>query len=328
MAQRRIVRLVAARAAQAAGIVALVATLVFILIHAAPGDPFSAAMDNPNVTAAMRARWRAAYGLDQPLGLQYVRYLVALAHGDLGWSFSMRRPVSAVLADALPNTLVLAGTALLLAYPLGILLGVVQARYAGRWPDRVLGTTSLVFYAVPDFWLALMVMLLFAFRLRLFPIGGATDPVFHDMLSPGGRVVDRLWHLVLPAGTLALLAAAGIARYQRAELLRVLPDEFVRAARARGVPERRVLFHHALRNALLPTITLFGLSLPVLLTGAVFVERVFAWPGMGLVAVNAVAARDYPLVTGSVIVAAASVALGSLVADLLYAIADPRVRTD
>lgn len=307
-------------------VVALVATAVFVLIHLAPGDPFSTALENPNVTEALRARWRANYGLDRPITEQYVRYMAGVARGDLGWSFSAQRPVRDVLADALGNTLLLTGTALVLAFSGGVALGVAQARRAGGWVDRVLAGISLFFYAMPDFWLALMVMLLFTYRVPLFPVGGAIDPVMHDLMSPAARLLDRVWHLVLPAGTLALLAAAGIARYQRSEVLRVLPEEFVRAARARGVPEGRVLRRHVLRNALIPTVTQLGLALPVLVTGAVFIERVFAWPGMGLVAIQAVGTRDYPLVTGTVIVAAAAVTGGSILADLLYAVVDPRVR--
>lgn len=319
-------RRLAARTAQALLIVAIVTTVVFLLIHLAPGDPFAAALENPNVTAAVRQRWIAAYGLDKPVWTQYGLYLAHVVRGDLGWSFSMRRPVLDVLLDALPNTLLLAGVALAVGFATGIALGVIQAKRAGGWVDRALGVVSMCFYAMPDFWLALMLMLLFAYRFPLFPVAGAVDPVMHDYLGTWGRIVDRAWHLVLPAATLALLSAAGVARYQRAELLRVLPDEYIRTARAKGVGERRILLRHALRNALIPTITLLGLTLPVLFTGAVFVEKVFAWPGMGWVIVNAVSTRDYPLVTAGVIVTSATVALGSVLADVLYAVADPRVR--
>lgn len=315
-----------ARLAQTVAIVFIVATLVFVLIHLAPGDPFSTAIENPNVTEAIRARWRAAYGLDRPLTEQYVRYLASVARGDLGWSFSMQRPVIDVLADALPNTLALAGVALVLGFGGGIILGAVQAQRAGTRTDRVLGGVALFFYAIPDFWLALMIMLLFAYWIPVFPVAGSVDPAVHEYMSLAGRIVDRLWHLVLPALTLALVVAASIARYQRAELLRVLPEDFVRTARAKGVSERRVLVRHALRNALIPIVSLIGLALPVLFTGAVFVERVFAWPGMGWIVLNAVGTRDYPLVTAGVIVGAATVALGSLAADVLYAVVDPRIR--
>jgi peptide/nickel transport system permease protein len=317
---------VVSRVAQAVAIVFFVTTVVFVLIHFAPGDPFSTAIDNPNVTAAIRARWRHAYGLDQPLPVQYIRYLTSVAHGDLGWSFSMRQPVWDVLMRALPNTLVLAGLSLVLGFSGGILLGVAQARVAGSRTDRILGAVSMFLYAIPDFWLALMAMLLFAYWIPIFPVAGAVDPVMHDYLSVMGRIADRLRHLALPVGTLTLLIAAGVARYQRAELIRVLPEDYMRTARAKGVTERKIITRHALRNALIPVVSLAGLNLPLLFTGAVFVERVFAWPGMGWTVVTAVGTRDYPLVLAGVIVTSATVVLGSLVADVLYAFADPRVR--
>ncbi len=323
---RGVVAFMASRLAQAVVVIVAVATFVFVLIHLAPGDPFAAALDNPNVTETLRARWRAAYGLDRPLGEQYVRYIASLAHGDLGWSFSMRRPVSDVLGDALPNTLLLAGTALVLGFGGGILLAVTQARRPGSRADRAIGAASMFFYAMPDFWLALMMVLVFAYWLPILPAAGAIDPAMHEYMGAGARGLDRVRHLVLPAATLALLSAAGVARYQRAELLRVLPDDFVRTARAKGLTEHRILTRHVLRNALIPTVSLLGLSLPILFTGAVFVERVFAWPGMGWVVLNAVATRDYPLVTAGVIVAAAIVTIASLATDVLYAVVDPRVQ--
>jgi peptide/nickel transport system permease protein len=171
-----------------------------------------------------------------------------------------------------------------------------------------------------------MMLLVFAYRLRLFPVTGMFDPVMFPVMGFWERVGDVLWHLVLPASTLALLAAAAVARFQRAALLDVARQDFVRVARAKGLSEGRVLRRHVLRNALLPVITLFGLALPALLGGAVFVEKVFSWPGMGTLTVDAIGARDYPLVTAAVIVGSALVTLGSLVADVLYALADPRVR--
>jgi peptide/nickel transport system permease protein len=323
---RGLARTIASRLVQAAIVVAIVTTIVFVLIHLAPGDPFTSAMDNPNVTEAVRARWRAMYGLDRPLWEQYLRYLGNVARGDFGWSFSMHRPVLDVLKDALPNTLLLAGTALVLGFTGGIGIAVIQATRPGSRMDRSLGVGSMFFYAMPDFWLALMMMLIFAYWLPLFPVAGSVDPVMHEFMTPLGGLLDRVRHLVLPAVTLALLSGAAVGGCQRAELLRVLPDDYVRTARAKGVGERRVMLVHVLRNALLPTVSLLGLSLPVLFTGAVFVERVFAWPGMGWIILNAVGTRDYPLVTAGVIVAAATVTIGSLAADLLYTVVDPRIR--
>jgi peptide/nickel transport system permease protein len=216
--------------------------------------------------------------------------------------------------------------ALAASFVLGIMMGVAQARRRGTPLDWGLSALSLLFYSMPDFWLALMMLFSFAYLIPLFPATGICDPVLCDYFTFWQRLGDRVRHLVLPAGTLTLLTAAGIARYQRAAVLDVAQEDFVRTARAKGVDERLITLHHVLRNALLPIITLVGLTLPVLLGGAVFVEKVFAWPGMGYVTVNAIATRDYPLVTAAVIVGSVVAAVGSLVADLLYALADPRVR--
>jgi len=322
-----VLRYIARRLAEAAVIVAIVAAITFALIHLAPGDPFSAVMDNPNVSEKVRETLRAQYGLDRPLPEQFVRYASALAHGQLGWSFSHDRPVIEVLGTALPNTLLLMGVALVASFALGILVALVQVARRGSAIDYALSGISLVFFSMPDFWLAILALLALTYWLPVFPVGGAIDPVMHEYMSLGGRLVDRLWHLGLPALTLTLLATASVARYQRAALLDVLPADYIRTARLKGLTEREILRRHALRNALLPIITLVGLSFPALLTGAFFIERIFAWPGMGYAVINAIATRDYPLVVGGVIIGSIMVTLGSLLADLLYAWADPRLRT-
>ena len=305
---------------------AFVATISFALIHLAPGDPFSAAVDNPNVSHAVREQLRVQYGFDRPLSEQFARYVAQLARGELGWSFSHDRPVRDVLAHALPNTLLLMTIALFGSFALGILIAFVQVARRGSTTDHVLSGVSLLFLSMPDFWLAVLALLAFTYWLPIFPVGGAVDPVMHEYLGLGGRIVDRMKHLVLPALTLTLLAAATVARYQRAALLDVLPADYIRTARLKGLTERAILRRHALRNALLPVITLIGLSFPALLTGAVFIERVFAWPGMGYALVNAIGSRDYPLVVGAVIIGSIMVTVGSFIADMLYAWADPRLR--
>lgn len=307
-------------------IVAIVAVLTFVLIHLAPGDPFSAVVDNPNVSENVRATLRAQYGLDRPLAEQLVKYLGALTRGELGWSFSHERPVAEVLAMALPNTLLLMVVALVGSFALGILVALIQVARRGSFTDHALSAVSLLFFSMPDFWLAILALLAFTYWIPIFPVGGTVDPVMHDYLSWGGRVVDRLRHLALPAITLTLLASATVARFQRAALLDVLPADYVRTARLKGLTERQILRRHVLRNALLPIITLIGLSFPALLTGAFFIEKIFAWPGMGLAVVSAIATRDYPLVVGGVIIGSIMVTVGSLLADLLYAWADPRLR--
>jgi peptide/nickel transport system permease protein len=179
---------------------------------------------------------------------------------------------------------------------------------------------------MPDFWFAILALLVFTYWIPIFPVGGAVDPVMHEYMTLGARVADRLKHLFLPAATLTLLAVGVVARYQRAALIDVLPADYIRTARLKGLTEREILRRHALRNALLPIISLIGLSFPALLTGAFFIEKIFAWPGMGLAVVNAIGTRDYPLVVGGVIIGSIMVTLGSLLADTLYAWADPRLR--
>jgi peptide/nickel transport system permease protein len=318
-------RLLSKRLAQTIIVVMLVTTVVFFLLHLAPGDPFTRLMENPNVTEAIRQQWIESFGLDKPLLEQYWRYLINVARGDFGWSFSMRRPVLDVWLDALPYTLTLSLVALVFGFAIGIAVAVFQARRSGSRADRIGSAIAMVLHSVPDFWLALILMLALGYWFPIFPVAGASDPVMYEYLSPWGKFFNRLHHLALPAFALTLLTAASVSRYQRDELLRVLPDDYIQTARAKGVSERRIIWHHALRNALLPTISEFGLLFPFLFTGAVFVEKVFAWPGMGWTIVNAVATRDYPLVTAGVIISSATIAIGSLIADLLYPLADPRV---
>ena len=318
--------LVLRRLGQSIVVILMVTTIAFILMQLAPGDPFSASLENPAVTEEVRERWRAMYKLDRPVHEQYAAYLASVARGDLGYSFSKHRPVSAAIGAALPNTLVLMGFGLVGAFAVGVALGVFQGVRRGTPGDRAASLASMFFYSMPDFWLALMIMLTFGYWLPLFPVGGVVDQTMYPYLGFWERVADRLQHLVLPVLTLTLLAAAGIARYQRSALLDVVRQDFIRTARAKGARERTVIVRHALRNALLPIITLLGLAVPSLLGGAVFVETVFSWPGMGLLTVEAVGSRDYPLVMASVIIGGVMVAIGNLAADIGYAAADPRMR--
>ena len=318
--------LVARRLLQAVVIVAISATATFLLVQLAPGDAVSNMIDNPRIPPEVRERWRVRWGLDRPMHEQYVLYLRNVARGDLGWSFSQSRPVIDAIAEAVPRTLLLMGVGLLGAFVLGVATGVVRAGRRGSVADRALGAGTLFFYSMPEFWLAIMAMLVFAYWLPIFPTSGMTTPVLYDYMSLAGKVADRLAHLVLPTATLVLLTAAIIARYQRAALLDVATQDFVRTARAKGLPERAVLWRHILRNALLPVITLLGLSLPHLVGGTVFIEQVFAWPGMGRLVVGAIAGRDHALVMAIVVLGSVLVTLGSLMADLLYMVADPRFR--
>jgi peptide/nickel transport system permease protein len=319
-------RFVAGRVAQAAIVVFLVTTVTFVLVHLAPGDPIAAALDRPGVSEAIREQWRESFGLNRPIGEQYLRWMGNAVRGELGWSFSFRRPVRDVIAEALPRTVLLVGLAFVLSFALGIVVAVLQTERPGGQRDRWLGRILLLLYSVPDFWLALVVLLIFAYRVPIFPPSGIVDPVLHDYMSSSGRLLDRLRHLVLPVTTLTLLATAAISRHQRSALFEVMPSDWMRTAIAKGVSHRQAVRRHALRNALLPSITLAGLYLPALAAGALFVEKVYSWPGMGLLAANAIVTRDYPLITAAVLVISVAVALGALLADVAAAAADPRIR--
>ncbi|HYU91771.1 MAG TPA: ABC transporter permease [Gemmatimonadales bacterium] len=304
-------------------IVFAVVTLTFFVVHLAQGTPCGGERPLPPDVCERELR---VFGYDKPLYVQYVKYLAALVDGNMGYSFGLHRPVADALADAIPNTFILALAALLIDFALGLALGIYQAVQAGRFGDVAVGNVALLVNSMPVFWLGLVLLLVFAQWLRWFPAGGIHDPILCPRVDSPYCGLDFLWHLTLPALTLGLVAAAATARYQRAAMLEVIGQDYVRTARAKGLRERRVLLVHALRNALLPIITLFGLAFPFLFTGAVLIETVFAWPGMGRLAVTAIFQRDYPVVTGAALLTSTMVVLGNLIADALYAVADPRIR--
>ena len=309
-----------------------VATLIFFVLALAPGDPTSAYL-NPNIPAEVVEQLRRNFGLDQPIYIRYLKWMGAFFTGNFGFSLAQSRPVAEIIMEALPNTLVLATASLILVFIIGILIGVLQAVRQYSFIDGFLSVVSLFFYSMPSFWLALMLMLVFALKAHewgwpiALPPTGVTS-VDYDFLSRGEQIRDRLSHLVLPVMTLTLALAAGIARYTRGQMLEVIRQDFVRTARAKGLPERTVILKHALRNSLIPVVTLLGLYLPLLFSGAVFIEVIFAWPGMGRVIVDAIFQRDYPLVMATSFIFAVMVVLGNLLADVLYAVVDPRIRYD
>jgi peptide/nickel transport system permease protein len=317
-------RLVAVRLVHAVVVVFLVTTIAFFLVHFAPGDPFS--FENPSIPREVTERLRAQFGYDRPLLEQYARYLGNVARGNLGFSHLLNVPVSQALAAVLPRTLLLMGLALGISFALAIWLGVYEVRHWHSRRARASNGITLLVYSLPDFWLALMLLLAFAYWLPILPAGGMVDTVLHDYMGPGAAAWDRVRHLILPLGTLVLMVTTTLTRYQRAALLEVLPSDFVRTARAKGLDERAIIGRHALRNALLPMITLAALAFPALLGGAVFVERVFSWPGMGSTLITAINVRDYPFVMAAVLVGAVMVVIGNLIADIAYALADPRIR--
>lgn len=304
-------------------VVAGVVTLTFFLLRLAPGDPVARLL-GPSATAAQLAAQRHALGLDRPLALQYAAWLGRFARGDWGTSIATGRPVAALLAEAVRPTVELVGLSLLLSYALGFAVGAVQAM-AGRRLDTTLSVVSVTLFAVPGYWLGLMLMMTFAYWARWLPAFGAAG-LDADVLGGWARVVDEVRHLALPLATLTLIGVGGSARFVRGAMLDVRAQPFVRTAEAKGLSPLQVTRRHVARNALIPVITLLGLSLPALFSGAVFVEAVFAWPGVGSRLVEAVQARDYPVVTAATAVGAALVVLGNILADALAAWIDPRVR--
>jgi peptide/nickel transport system permease protein len=308
-----------------------IATIVFFVVNLAPGDP-SLRFMSPNISPQAMEQIRTNLGLDQPIFIRYVKWLGALAQGDLGYSFTHNRPVTSVIAEILPNTLLLSVAAIGTAFFFGILLGIFQAVRQYTLADQILSVIALFFYSMPSFWLAIMMVLTFSLvATSTFGVGlPASDiqSVDYTFMSLGGKLQDRFLHLILPATSLALVLAAGVARYTRGSMLEVIRQDFVRTARAKGLSERVVIMRHALRNALIPIITLFGLYLPFFFSGAVFIETVFAWPGMGKLVVDAITQRDYPVIMGGSLIFAMMVVIGNLVADVLYAVVDPRIRYD
>jgi len=317
-------RRLAARLWQSLVVVLIVTTISFVLIRVAPGDPFS--YEFTTVSPAIQAQWRHQFGYDRPIPEQFVRYLASIARGEFGYSVMRREPVAAVLAEVVPRTLLLTGLSLALSLVLGIIIGVLQATHRDGWFDRVSSGFLLTLYSLPDFWGAMMIAFVFAYWWQLLPTAGLVDPALHEFMAPWPAAVDRLRHLVLPVASLTLLSMAGITRFQRAALLEILPADYIRTARAKGVAESAVVWRHALRTALAPMIVLLGVMLPALLGGALFVERVFQWPGMGYTAALAIDAHDYDVVTAVVVVGSVMVVVGNLVADVLHAAIDPRVR--
>lgn len=308
-----------------------VATIVFFLLSLAPGDPTSIYF-GPGMSPEAMDQVRRNLGLDDPLLIRYGRWLLAFLQGDFGYSLAAGMPARARILAALPNTILLAGVALLLAFLIGIFLGVVQAIHQNSWVDTTLSGAALFFYSMPSFWLAIMLILIFGVGARnlwdwpfSFPPSGITSAGY-DLLSPWDQLKDRIHHLVLPALSLTLVLAAGVSRYVRTSMLEVLHQDYIRTARAKGLSESRVILKHGLRNALIPVVSLFGLYFPFLLSGAVFVEYVFAWPGMGKLMVDSVLSRDYPVVLAGTFFFGGMVVLGNLLADLLYGVVDPRIR--
>lgn len=304
-----------------------ITVLVYLMVNLAPGDPINAlvpfeqiAESTPDEIQAIRR----AYGLDQPMPVRYAKWLGQLLQGNLGRSFKKKAPVADLLKDRIVNTLRLSVAALVLALTVGVISGILMALKQNTWIDYVLSVLTLIQWSTPPFFVALAAIYLFSVQLKWLPTFGMNS--VNEDLSWMGSLWDQFLHLIMPATILGLYGSATYARYTRSSVLDVLHSDFVTTARSKGLRDHSVIVRHVFRNALLPVVTIVGLSLGNLLGGAVIVETIFAWPGMGKLGVAATIERDYPLLMGVVVVGAGMVLLTNLLADILYAWVDPRIR--
>ncbi|MBI3941899.1 MAG: ABC transporter permease [Chloroflexi bacterium] len=305
-------------------ILLLISILDFLFINLAPGDPVQALIDpnrTPVGTLAYEQRMRQL-GLDQPIPVRYVKWLGELLQGNLGYSLISRRPVATIISERIWNTFKLTLSALLLSWIIAVPLGALGAVKQYSWLDYLQMTLSFLYISIPTFFIGMLAIYIFGLKLNWLPTGGIRT------LGEAPSLVDELRHIVLPTFVLAIGGAAYLTRYARASMLEVIHQEYIQTARAKGLGERSILFSHALRNALLPLITLAGLELPSLFGGAIIIETIFTWPGMGRLGVEAAFKRDYTTMMGLLLITAILVLLGNLLADIAYAWADPRIRFD
>lgn len=307
-------RKIAWRAVTTLPVLWVVVTVVFLLIHLVPGDPI-VQMLGEGATAADVSTLRHAYGLDAPLGQQYVHYWRGIVHADLGQSLRLHDSVLRLILQRYPYTLALTMGALLIGVGLAIPAGVLSARHRNRWLDRLIGVGSLVGLSFPNFALGPILILVFAIGLGWLPVSGA-----------GQGLAALLQHLVLPAVTLGLGLAAILTRMVRTSMLEEMGQDYIRTARAKGLPERTVVYRHALRNALNPVLTVIGLQFGSLLAGAIVTETIFGWPGLGRLTLTAISNRDYPVVQGCILAVGLTYVVVNLLTDAAYAVADPRLR--
>ena len=313
------------RLAQGLALVLAVVVLNFVLVHAAPGDPVETiAGASGGMDEKLQAELRAQYGLDQPLPVQLGIYLGKVLRGDLGYSYFFNLPVSGLIAERVPATLALVLTSVLAAFLIGTTLGVLSSRRPNGWLSQTINVLSLVGFAAPVFWLGMLLVILLASVFPVFPVSGMRG------IASDGRgladVMDVLYHLVLPSLTLGLVYLAQYSRLSRAAMLDVLGADYIRTARAKGLSERVVLYKHALRNAVLPVVTVLGLQFGNVLAGAIVVETVFNWPGLGRLAYESVLRRDYPTILGVLLFASVVVVVMNQITDLCYRLIDPRIK--
>ena len=317
------------RVLQSIPILFILSILLFAMVRAAPGGPLSTAYRNPNVTKEQIELLKKQLGLDRPLPVQYVSWLSGLLHGDMGDSIKFRRPVAEMIAERIPNTLVLVGVSFLVTLIIALPVGIISARKPYSFFDYVATTLTFVGQSVPVYWLGLALILIFYVAIQnpatgepLFPAGGMRT------IGGEGGLADLAWHLVLPVAALSVSWIAWYSRFLRSSLLDVLHEDYIRTARAKGASDRMVYYKHALRNAILPLVTLVALDLPSLFAGALFIETIFAWPGMGRLFWDAAKGRDYPVLLAVVMIDAVIIIGCNILADIFYGVLDPRVKYD
>ncbi len=300
----------------------------FFIIHLAPGEPISPMADfNPKFTPEMRERLRAQYGLDKPLYVQYLKWMKGLLTLDLGRSFAPdRRPVWDKIKERLPITLLINVLSLIIIFFVAVPLGVASAVREGSLFDHLITVSVFIGYAMPGFWLALLLMMLFGIKWHLLPISGLHSLIDYQQMDLWQKILDWARHLILPLFVSSFGGLAGLSRFMRSSMLEILRQDYITTARSKGLPERVVIYKHALRNALLPVITILGLSIPGLVGGSVIFESIFSIPGIGQLMWQSVMARDYPVIMGNLVIVSVLTLLGNLIADICYAIADPRIR--
>jgi len=296
----------------------------FLIFRIAPGDPVRMMFKDPRVSAKALEQQRQKFGLDKPLSGQFVAYLKQLSHGDLGISFSQKRPVTEVIAERIPNTLILVITALAIAVLIGVALGAVAGWRNGTKLDTFILGASLTLYSIPTFALGIILLLIFAYFLSVFPLGGIVTPA--SGFEGFDYLKDIVWHMFLPCFSIILWYIGEYVLLTRSSMMDVLGQDYIATARSKGIKEYLVLKNHALRNALLPVVTLTGINIGFAVAGVIEAETVFSWPGAGRLVYDAVAKRDYPLLQGVFLLFAVSVVLANLVIDLIYGFIDPRIK--
>ncbi len=315
---------IAQRLLQAIPLLIVISLLTFAIVEIAPGDAAQMYIDpNKGTDPAYIERVRQNLGLEQPVYVRYADWLARTLSGDLGYSFRTRRPVTLEVGDRLPNTLLLGGLSLALSFVIAIPIGVISALKRYTWIDYVVSTLALAGISIPIFWIALLLIQVFAIQLGWLPASGMRS--VRETYTGWRSTVDVIEHLILPMITLSLAQIASWSRYQRSALLEVLGQDYIRTARGKGLTQRRVLTVHALRNSLIPMVTLIGISVPTIVTGAFITETIFSWPGIGRLGVDAVTGRDYPVIMAVTMLSALLIVVGNLLADIAYAWVDPRI---